>query len=98
MHQHTFTILERLFDELKKFIAHYITMVKNRLAIRVYPIVSKIDYADGLPVVRDLTTATIDDVCNLVRDYKLQILTTTFYQQKLFHIYNFQMLCFLWIV
>jgi len=74
MDKQTFSSFQGLFNKAEDFIRYDITLVQNDLIICVNPVVCEVNYTNGLPVVRNLTTTAINYTCNLVGNNEVQIL------------------------
>ena len=74
MNEDALSLLHCLFYEIKDSIASLIFSIKNHLVVLVEPVKGKVSYTNGLPVIHDLFTSTIDDMSYFVRNYEFNVL------------------------
>jgi len=74
VNQHRLILFNGVFNEIKDGLSCSVLCIKYDLVFKVKPLKGKIYHPSALPVVWDLLSSTVDNMCNLVGNYKLLIL------------------------
>ena len=74
MDQHRLILFNGVFDEIKDGLSCSVLCIEYDLVFKVKPLEGKIYHPSALPVVWDLLSSTVDNMRNLVGNYKFLIL------------------------
>ena len=82
MYKNTFSLLHGFLNEVENSITCLILTVEYNLVILIKPKECEISNTDRLPVVWNLFTSTVYNMCNLVCNYELDVLGSQFITNK----------------
>ena len=74
MNQHRLVLFNGVFNEIKDGLSCSVLSIEYDLVLEVKPLEGKVYHTSTLPVVWDLLSSTVDNMSNLVGNYKLLIL------------------------
>lgn len=74
MDQYRLVLFNSVFNEIKDGLSCSVLCIEYDLILKVEPLEGQVYDPSALPVVWDLLSSTVDDMCNLVGNYKLLIL------------------------
>ena len=75
MHEQTVFLLLRFWDEIEDLFRYLVLVVEYELSIVVQPVESQVLDTHWGPLVEDLSTCTVDDMCDFIGNYELQVLS-----------------------
>ena len=76
MDKHRLVLFYSVFDKIKDGLSGCILCIEDDLVLKVEPLEGKVYDASALPVVWHLLSSAVDDVCNLIGNYKFLILSS----------------------